>query len=211
MHIVHIQHIYQHIYIGYCLVLYMFCIFCIFKMKRVFPWCPSHSSFISTIAWSPIQGPSCSHTATNIHRHCPWFIAKGSGKVYWFSPHANGYCPSLALWNRRKASQHGGDWNDIHDLFVFPALIDEGRLTVIYPGWGEKQIKDVVYAEYTEYAKYAEYNLVFLAHCTPPARKHRHTSAAASQRRSLLGAEACRTRCYPSWAENRHLRFRAGG
>ncbi len=38
------------------------------------------SPFISTLNWSPIQGPSCSNTTTYIHCHCSCSLQKSQGK-----------------------------------------------------------------------------------------------------------------------------------
>jgi hypothetical protein len=55
------------------LFLVIFYIFCIFWVQVSFQCL---SLFILIIAWSPIQGPSCSRTTTYIHRHCSDFCHK---------------------------------------------------------------------------------------------------------------------------------------
>lgn len=84
----------------------------------------------------PSQGPAV-HVPppTTITTVC-WFIAESSGKVSRFSTHGEGYCPCSTHWNKRKASQYGGDWNHIQNLCLFTAFVDNCRLTLSEPGCG---------------------------------------------------------------------------
>ena len=84
----------------------------------------------------PSQGPAV-HVPplTTITTVC-WFIAESSGKVSCFSTHGKWYCPCSTHWNKRKSSQYGGHWNHIQNLCLFPAFVDDCRLTLSKPGWG---------------------------------------------------------------------------
>jgi hypothetical protein len=42
--------------------------------------------------------------------------------------------------NKWKPSQYGGNWNDIQDLRLFTALVDDGRLTLLHPFCKEKEM-----------------------------------------------------------------------
>ncbi len=55
------------IFCMFCILITYLCILCIFTMRKS---CSRHSLFISTIAWSPIPGPSCSCTTTYNHCSC---------------------------------------------------------------------------------------------------------------------------------------------
>ena len=84
----------------------------------------------------PSQGPAV-HVPplTTITTVC-WFIAERSIKVSCFSTHGKWYCPCSTHWNKRKSSQYGGHWNHIQNLCLFPAFVDDCRLTLSKPGWG---------------------------------------------------------------------------
>ncbi len=200
MHTVRIRHINQHIVsMLFCILpdIVHLCIFCMLQMKRVCSlWL---LLFISTIAWSPIQAPSYSHTITNIHRYCSWFYEllsqKAPGKSWSADSPRMSKCivlvsPSGTRGSRPSLEQTGMTYNTCACSRRSLTMADWQSSTQAEVG---KKSKDVVYAEYTEYAKYAEFDLVFLAQCTPPAQKNRHARAAASQRRSLFWFEQSRS------------------
>ncbi len=93
-HIVHILHIFMMLHIAYILFCKLSCIFCIFSEMRIVhiqhivmcifwllcilnhnekspaPGFHCSKKFIATIPWSPIPGPSCSHTTTYNYACC---------------------------------------------------------------------------------------------------------------------------------------------
>ena len=144
----------------------------------------------------PCEGPAVNVPPPTTIAAVMGFIAGSSWKVGWFSSHVKGYCPGLSQWNKWKASQYGGNWNDIQHLWLFTALVNDCGLTLIHP---------CCYRTKSKYAKYAKYDLLFWTHCTPLAQKYRHSRAPPSQRLFSnvfwTGGAAYRTRCYPSWAE----------
>jgi hypothetical protein len=74
MHSMHSMHTMRSFaYCGYRFILVIFYIFCIFCVQVSFQCL---SLFIPIVAWSPIQGPSCSRTTTYIHRNCSGFCHK---------------------------------------------------------------------------------------------------------------------------------------
>ena len=93
----------------------------------------------------PSQGPAVYEPPPTTITTVLWFVAESSGKVSWFPTHGKRYCSSRSNWNKRKASQYGGHWNHIQDLFCLTALVDYCRLTLIQPGWGRHIINQNMY------------------------------------------------------------------
>ena len=165
MHILHILHIFLHI-------------FCILYMHKK-PGIRVYPCLFPLLLVPPCEGPAVDVPPPTTIAAVMGFIAGSSWKVGWFSSHVKGYRPNLSQRNKWKASQYGGKWNDIQHLCLFTALVNDCGLTLIHPCCNRKKSKN---AKNAKYALYVQYDLLFLAHCTPLAQKHRHSRAPPSQR-----------------------------
>jgi hypothetical protein len=137
LHILCILHI-SHIVLIECISLhiaYTGILFCIFRVSFLY-WLyftyfayivyESHPSVFRCL-FSLLLGPpsSCSRTTTYIHPHCSCFYHGELQESLLILFACQGNRPFLTHWNNRKASQYGGDWNDIQDLCLFTAIVDD--------------------------------------------------------------------------------------
>ncbi len=148
-----------------------------------------------------IPEPSCLHTTTYSHPHCLLICHRLLLESQLI----------LCAWQRVLSLLHPRGQEE--GVPVWRRLVSHTRLVTVLSarkwswtdtGQPRLRLQIILITKYATNYRICKICLVFLAQCTPPAQKHRHTGSTACLCQPLYGfwtaAEVCRTRCYPSWA-----------
>ena len=130
--IYHILHIHNITYSA-DYILYIFCIFCIWIMKKSLPLVFHFLLGQCLLLGPPWQGPAVHIPPPTSVTAALCLITTCARKVSRFPSHLEGDRSSIAHRDQRKPPQYGGNWNNIQDLSWFAALVDDGWLAGIHP------------------------------------------------------------------------------